>query len=67
MILCFDHDEYLYLDKYLDKTQTLNVFTTNEPDLLDVYEMANVWDLVEQPDGTYHIRSRLSGQYLYEF
>jgi hypothetical protein len=69
--LISNHDftnEFLYLDNYLDKTQTLNVFLSSNKDNLEAYDLrANKWMIIPQNDGYFYIKNLFKEQYLYEF
>ena len=69
--LISNHDyptEYLYLDNYLDKTQTLNVFLSSSKENLEAYDLkANKWMFILQNDGCFYIKNLFKEQYLYEF
>lgn len=62
------HKEYLYLDNYLDKSQTLNVFLTSNTKLIESYSVkAKQWQIIEQKDGYFYIKNLFKKEYLYEF
>jgi hypothetical protein len=60
--------EYLYVDHYMDKTQTLNVFLTSDKEKLDAYDSdAYKWAFILLQDGSFYIKNLFKQQYLYEF
>lgn len=60
--------EHLYVDHYLDKSQTLNVFLTSNKEQLDAYGSdAYKWAFILLQDGSFYIKNLFKQQYLYEF
>ena len=66
-ISCDDYDEYLYLDSFLDKRQSLNVFLSSDKKIYSSYEDADRWSLIQHKDGSFYLKNILRDQFLYEY